>query len=140
MKQDHKNFIFIKIPKQIWEEKINNKEGLTFEELKEYRREYEYKNIEKKYAARKVAANRKKENIKKICRTLKNYYFNNLFYSQEDITRKQLSKLTSISYRRIIDLWKELELDKWIERFKREGKDALFDFEIFLQNKYDLIF
>ena len=132
---DYKNYTYLRIPKEEFERLVKD-----YPFLNEYKIDYDDKQLSKRVAAKQVAKNRKITSVAKIYKVLKNYYFNNLFKGEKDITITDLSKIAGLAYMTTWRYWKELELDKWIERFKREGKDALFDFEIFLQNKYDLIF
>ncbi len=130
---DYKNYTYLRIPKEEFERLIKD-----YPFLKEYKIDYDDKQLSKRVAAKQVAKNKKITSVVKIYKVLKNYYFNSLFKGEKDITITDLSKIAGLSYMTTWRYWKELELDKWIERFKREGKDALFDFEIFLQSKYDL--
>ena len=126
---DYRNYIYLRIPKDEYKK--------FEEELKPYRIDYKYANSSKAISARGVAKNRKRKNIEKIYKTIKNYYFNNLF-TQETLTKADIAKITGLSYKTIYNLGKQLNLDSFLKRLQKGDKDALLDLELLLQREYNI--
>jgi protein-disulfide isomerase len=136
-KEDYKDFVFLKISKEEFEELLNKakEQGkhtkvASIDDLTRWEITYRL-SIEEKQSSAKEAHRRKKalKDIQ-IFRALENYY-NGLFKNDaEDINANKLSKLANVNYRTAKRFWDEYNLDYWIKEFEIKGSKALNSFKV----------
>jgi len=81
MKQDYKDFVYIRIPKAVYEDIIENNRKLSAVDLKLYRYDYLDKHFNKRLASQKARKAKEKKTTLRILKTLENYYLS-LFREQ----------------------------------------------------------
>jgi len=129
MKEDYKNYIYFKIPKEEFErlkkEALENEKGrykklISFDELMDYYYLYKGK-IEGKEKGAKLAHRIKKAKTNmNIYKALENYY-TGLFRENTRLTPYRLSKLSKTHYQTAKRFWNEYNLDYWIKEFEKDN-------------------
>ena len=136
-KESYKDFVYLKIPKEKFEEflQIARDKGkktkiLSVDDLLEFKYLYE-RDIEHKQISASEAHRRKKAKKDiQIYTNLENY-FTGLFRSEfERINPYKLSKLAKVNYRTAKRFWEEYNLDKWITEFEKDPQNSLKEFKI----------
>jgi len=121
-KFDYSDYIYLRIPRSVWEEwEEKENEGkrvrVDFKKLKTYRIEYKWKMENKaKSAVRASRIKQARANLKMF--NALDYYYNNLFKNEDDLTIYGLAKLADVSYHTAKKFWNKYNLDTWIDEFK----------------------
>ena len=129
-KEDYKDYVYLRIPITEYNEIMQGKKRLRKSYLESWRKDYEYKQVEKRAYAR--IANEKKiaKTIKKIYKALEDYY-TGLF--KEDVKRlnpNKLARLSGVNYRTASKFWKRHKLDDWLEKFEKNPVGELENFKL----------
>jgi len=122
MKNDYKDYIYIRIPKEDYEYIIKNKKQVSYVDLEDWHKNYKFKNIRKKISAEWANIQKKKKVLEKIYNAL-DIYYNGLF--KEDtkaLTSYRLAKLAGVNYLTARKYWEE---EGWKENFKKDYRKAL---------------
>jgi hypothetical protein len=136
-KETYKDFVFLKIPKDVWREieKIAIEKGkytkqLSYNDLIDYKFLYERDIEHKQISALEAHRQKKARKDIQIYQALEKF-FTGLFKSElEHITPYKLSKLAKVNYRTAKRFWNEYNLDYWIKEFESKGSKALNEFKI----------
>ena len=128
-KQDYKDYIYIRIPKDEYKAIIEEKRKVSADDIETWRFNYEIKQSTKTKGARKAAKTKEYRTVSKIYKALENYY-TNLLFDGEHITIYKLAKLAKVSYPTAKKFWYQYNLDKWLENFKHKKQEALKDFKL----------
>jgi len=130
MKQDYKEFVYIRIPKSVYEDIIENNRKLSANELKVYRYDYLDKHFNKRLASQKARKAKERKTALRILQTLENYYLGLFRKQNKPLSIYTLSKLSKVNYRTAKRFFKKYNLDEWIPRFEKEPTEALKEFKI----------
>ncbi len=128
-KQDHKDYIYIRIPKEEYEKIMQNNKRVTKKDLEAWRYDYELKQSTKIKGAKKASRIKKYRAVSKMYKALEDYY-NSLLYDEKHITPYKLAKLAKVSYPTAKKFWEQYNLDRWKENFKYKKQEALNDFKL----------
>jgi len=130
MKQDYKEFIYIRIPKSVYEDIIENNRKLSAIDLKLYRYDYLDKHFNKRLASQKARKAKEKKTTLRILKTLENYYLSLFREENKPLSIYTLAKLSKVNYRTAKRFFEKYHLDEWIPRFEKEPSEALKEFKI----------
>ncbi len=128
-KEDYKNYIYVRIPKEEYEEIMQGKRKVTKNDLEVWRFHYEIKQIDKIAYAKRANRIKVAKTMKKIYKALENYYLG-LFKNEKKLTPYQLAKLSKVNYLTARKFWERHNLDEWINRFEKNPLDELKRFKI----------
>ena len=128
-KQDYKDYIYIRIPKNEYEAIMKGKKRVSVDDIEEWRFNYELKQSTKIKGAKRAAKTKEYRAISKMFKALENYY-NSLLFDGEHITPYKLAKLSRVSYPTAKKFWNKYNLDTWKENFKYKKQEALNDFKL----------
>jgi len=136
-KYDYKDYVYLRIPITEYNEIMQGKKRLRKSYLESWRKDYEYKQVEKRAYAR--VANQKKiaNTIKKLYKALENYYLGLFGEEKKELSINKLSKLAGVNYRTASKFWKENNLSEWLIKFEEDPVDELRNFYYQLTTKYD---
>ena len=127
-KQDYKDYIYLRIPKEEYKRIIEEKRKITTKEIEEWRFNYELKQSKKN--TKRANEIKKYRTAKKIYEALENYYLNLFTSEEENLTIYKLAKLAGVSYPTAKKFWQTHNLSSWIQNFKYKKQEALNDFKI----------
>jgi len=130
MKQDYKNFVYIRIPKRVYEDIIENNRKLSAIDLKLYRYDYLDKHFNKKLASEKARKAKERKTALRILKVLENYYLRLFREQNKPLSIYTLSKLAKINYRTSKRFFEKYHLDEWIPKFENNSQNALKKFKI----------
>jgi len=130
MKQDYKDFVYIRIPKLVYEDIIENNRKLSANELKVYRYDYLDKHFNKRLASEKARKAKEKKTTLRILKALENYYLGLFREQNKPLSIYTLSKLSQVNYRTAKRFFEKYNLDEWIPKFEKEPTEALKEFKI----------
>jgi len=130
MKQDYKNFVYIRIPRRVYEDIIENNGKLSAIDLKLYRYDYLDKHFNKRLASEKARKAKEKKTALRILKTLENYYLSLFREQNKPLSIYTLSKLAKINYRTSKRFFEKYHLDEWIPKFEEDPVNALKEFKI----------
>jgi len=99
MKQDYKDFVYIRIPRRVYEDIIENNGKLSAIDLKLYRYDYLDKHFNKKLASEKARKAKEKKTTLRILKALENYYLGLFKEQNKPLSIYTLSKLSKVNYR-----------------------------------------
>ena len=129
---DYKKYVYLKVPRERYEEIIKNKEAVFSSEVERWRYLYEKKLLEKKIGANIANKVKQKRVLEKILKALQGIK-DNLFLDKEekkDITAYKLAKLANINYLTAKKYWtKELK-----ERWQKNPDDAILDLKLMMDH------
>ena len=127
-KQDYKDYIYLRIPKEEYKKIIEKKRKITTKEIEEWRFNYELKQSKKN--TKRANEIKKYRTAKKIYEALENYYLNLFTSEKENLTIYKLAKLAKVSYPTAKKFWQTHNLSYWIQNFKYKKQEALNNFKI----------
>jgi len=130
MKQDYKDFVYIRIPKLVYEDIIANNGKLSANELKIYRYDYLDKHFNKKLASEKARRAKEKKTTLRILKALENYYLSLFREQNKPLSIYTLSKLSKVNYRTAKRFFEKYNLEEWIPRFEKDPANTLKEFKI----------
>jgi len=112
---DYKKYVYLKIPKERYEEIIKNKHTVTSSEVEEWRYIYKDKLFEKKAGANTANKVKQKRILEKILKTLKDIKYNLLLKEEDkkDLSAYKLAKLANINYLTAKKYWTEELKERW---------------------------
>ncbi len=128
-KQDYKDYIYIRIPKNEYEAIIQGRKKVTKKDIEDWRFDYELKQSTKTKGAKRAAKTKEYRAVRKMFKALESYY-NSLLFEGEHITPYKLAKLAGVSYPTAKKFWNKYNLDTWKENFKYKKQEALNDFKL----------
>ena len=127
-KYDYKNYVYLRIPKEEYEDIIKNQKQVSYIDLEYWHKTYKLKNIHKTIKAEWANIQKKKKVLEKIYTALEMWY-NGLFKDDtKDLTSYQLAKLAGVNYLTARKYWEE---EKWKEKFKQNASKALKDLKTY---------
>jgi len=129
-KETYKDFVYIRIPRRVYEDIIENNRKLSANELKVYHYDYLDKHFNKKLASEKARKAKEKKTVLRILKTLENYYLSLFKEQNKPLTIYTLAKLSKVNYRTSKRFFEKYNLDEWIPRFEKEPTEALKEFKI----------
>jgi len=129
-KETYKDFIYIRIPKAVYEDIIENNRKLSANELKVYRYDYLNKHFNKRLASQKARKAKEKKTTLRILKTLENYYLSLFREQNKPLSIYTLAKLSKVNYRTAKRFFEKYNLDEWIPRFENNLQNALKEFKI----------
>jgi len=127
-KQDYKDYIYLRIPKEEYEAIFQGKKKVTKNNIEEWRFNYELKQSKKN--TKRANEIKKYKTAKKIYEALENYYLNLFTSEEENLTIYKLAKLARVSYQTAKKFWQTHNLSSWEQNFKYKKQEALHDFKI----------
>jgi len=130
MKQDYKDFVYIRIPRRVYEDIIENNRKLSAIDLKRYRYDYLDKHFNKKLASARARKAKEKKTALKILKTLENYYLSLFREQNKPLSIYTLAKLSKVNYRTAKRFFEKYHLDEWIPKFEDNPQEALKEFKI----------
>jgi len=130
MKQDYKDFVYIRIPRSVYEDIIENNRKLSAIDLKLYRYDYLDKHFNKKLASEKARKAKERKTALRILKTLENYYLGLFREQNKPLSIYTLSKLAKINYRTAKRFFERYNLKEWIPKFEEDPVNALKEFKI----------
>jgi len=130
MKQDYKDFVYIRIPRSVYEDIIENNRKLSANELKVYRYDYLDKHFNKRLASEKARKAKERKTTLRILKALENYYLGLFREQNKSLSIYTLAKLSKVNYRTSKRFFEKYHLDEWIPKFEKEPSKALKDFKI----------
>jgi len=130
MKQDYKDFVYIRIPRRVYEDIIENNGKLSAIDLKLYRYDYLDKHFNKKLASEKARKAKEKKTTLRILKALENYYLGLFKEQNKPLSIYTLSKLSKVNYRTAKRFFEKYNLNEWIPRFEDNPQNALKEFKI----------
>ena len=130
MKQDYKDFVYIRIPKSVYEDIIENNGKLSAIDLKLYRYDYLDKHFNKRLASQKARRAKEKKTTLRILKALENYYLGLFREQNKPLSIYTLAKLSKVNYRTAKRFFEKYNLQEWIPRFEKEPTEALKEFKI----------
>ena len=125
---DYKKFVYLKVPVERYEEIINNKERIDYEEIIDWRRNYEGVIYDKRAGASKANAEKQKRTLNKLIKALKDLN-SNIFLKEEDkknLTSYRLAKIAKVNYLTARKYFNEEIQTLW----KKNPKDAIITLEL----------
>jgi len=128
MKEDYKDYVYLRIPKSEYNKIINGEMKVTKNDIENWRFDYELKQSNKTAYAKRANKIKTARIVQKIYKVLENYY-TGLFKQEKELTAYKLSKLAKINYRTAQKFFKEHNLDDWIKRFEKDPQ-ALKEFKV----------
>jgi len=129
-KETYKDFIYIRIPKAVYEDIIENNRKLSANELKVYRYDYLNKHFNKRLASQKARKAKEKKTTLRILKTLENYYLSLFREQNKPLSIYTLAKLSKVNYRTAKRFFEKYNLNEWIPRFENNPQNALKEFKI----------
>jgi len=130
MKQDYKEFVYIRLPRRVYEDIIENNRKLSANELKVYRYDYLDKHFNKRLASQKARKAKEKKTTLRILKTLENYYLSLFREQNKPLSIYTLSKLSKVNYRTAKRFFEKYHLDEWLPKFEDNPQNALKEFKI----------
>jgi len=130
MKQDYKDFVYIRIPRSVYEDIIENNGKLSAIDLKLYRYDYLDKHFNKRLASQKARKAKEKKTTLRILKALENYYLGLFREQNKPLSIYTLSKLSKVNYRTAKRFFEKYNLNEWIPRFEKEPNKTLKEFKI----------
>jgi len=131
MKQEtYKDFVYIRIPKAVYEDIIENNRKLSAIDLKRYRYDYLDKHFNKKLASARARKAKEKKTALKILKALENYYLSLFREQNKPLSIYTLSKLSKVNYRTAKRFFEKYNLQEWINKFEKHPQNALKEFKI----------
>ena len=130
MKQDYKEFVYIRLPRRVYEDIIENNRKLSANELKVYRYDYLDKHFNKKLASARARKAKEKKTTLKILKTLENHYLGLFREQNKPLSIYTLAKLSKVNYRTAKRFFEKYNLEEWIPRFEKNPANALKEFKI----------
>jgi len=130
MKQDYKDFVYIRIPRSVYEDIIENNRKLSAIDLKLYRYDYLDKHFNKRLASEKARKAKERKTTLRILKTLENYYLGLFREQNKPLSIYTLSKLSKVNYRTAKRFFEKYNLKEWIPRFENNPQNALKEFKI----------
>jgi len=129
-KEDYKDYVYLRIPKDEFEKIIAGKKKITQEDVKSWRFDYELKQSEKRAYAKRANKIKKARTIQKIYKALEYYYLGLFKDEKKELTAYKLSKLAKINYRTAKKFFEEHNLQEWLPQFEKEPQNSLKEFKI----------
>ena len=129
-KESYKDFVYIRIPRSVYEDIIENNGKLSAVDLKLYRYDYLDKHFNKRLASEKARKAKEKKTTLRILKALENYYLGLFREQNKPLSIYTLSKLSKVNYRTAKRFFEKYNLDEWIPRFEKEPTEALKEFKI----------
>ena len=130
MKQDYKDFVYIRIPRSVYEDIIENNRKLSAIDLKLYRYDYLDKHFNKKLASEKARKAKERKTALRILKALENYYLGLFREQNKPLSIYTLSKLSKVNYRTAKRFFERYNLKEWIPKFEEDPVNALKEFKI----------
>jgi len=130
MKQDYKDFVYIRIPRRVYGDIIKNNRKLSAIDLKLYRYDYLDKHFNKKLASEKARKAKERKTALRILKALENYYLGLFREQNKPLSIYTLSKLSKVNYRTAKRFFERYNLKEWIPRFENNSQNALKEFKI----------
>jgi len=130
MKQDYKDFVYIRIPKSVYEDIIANNGKLSAIDLKRYRYDYLDKHFNKKLASEKARKAKERKTTLKILKALENYYLSLFREQNKPLSIYTLAKLSKVNYRTAKRFFEKYHLYEWIPKFEDNPQEAIKEFKI----------
>jgi len=130
MKQDYKDFVYIRIPRRVYEDIIENNNKLSAIDLKLYRSDYLDKHFNKRLASEKARKAKERKTALRILKALENYYLGLFREQNKPLSIYTLSKLSKVNYRTAKRFFEKYNLNEWIPRFEDNPQNALKEFKI----------
>ena len=130
MKQDYKDFVYIRIPRRVYGDIIKNNRKLSAIDLKLYRYDYLDKHFNKKLASEKARKAKERKTALRILKALENYYLGLFREQNKPLSIYTLSKLSKVNYRTAKRFFERYNLKEWIPKFENNSQNALKEFKI----------
>jgi len=129
---DYKHYVYLKVPKQRYNEIINNKEEVKAREIQQWRDLYKNKLYNKRAGANTANKVKQRKILEKILRTLNNIKYNLLLNEEDkkDLTPYKLAKLANINYLTAKKYWTEELREEW----KKDPDEAILSVKIMLDH------
>ena len=129
-KEDYKDFVYIRIPKEEYEAIIQGKRKVTADDIEEWRFNYEVKQVDKKVKAKRASKIKQSRTIQKIYKALENYYLGLFKEEAKNLTPYRLAKLAKVNYMTARKFFETHKLEEWIRRFESNPTQELRNFKI----------
>ncbi len=145
-KNDNKDYIYIRIPKERYKEIIENNKKVSTEELEEWRLEYQLKQDKKIESAKRANKIKRSRSIEKLYKALEEYFEIDLLSymtrkEKKELTAYKLAKLAKVNYKTAKKFWDEHKIEeKWLKEFKKRKNEALKEFKLLELAKYYTFF
>ena len=128
-KEDYKNYVYVRIPKEEYQAIMEGKRKISKNDLEVWRFEYEIKQVDKVVSAKRANKKKVARTIQKIYKTLEDYYAG-LFKEEKELTPYRLAKLSKVHYTTARKFWDKHNLNEWIKKFKENPIQELRNFKI----------
>ena len=129
-KEDYKDYVYVRIPKEEYEAIIQGKRKVNKSDLEEWRFNYEIKQIDKIAYAKRANKIKVAKTIQKLYKALENYYLSLFKEDNKKLTAYQLSKLAKVNYRTAKKFWERHKLDEWGKKIEINPVEELKRFKI----------
>ena len=130
MKEDYKDYVYLRIPKTEYNKIISEDKRVTKEDIEAWRFDYELKQSNKSAYAKRANKIKTARIIQKIYKTLENYYLGLFRDEKKELTAYRLSKLAKINYRTAKKFFEEHNLKEWLPRFETSPQEELKKFKV----------
>ena len=122
MKEDYKEYVYLRIPKAEYNKIVSGDKRVTKEDIEAWRFNYELKQSNKTAYAKRANKIKTARIVQKIYKVLENYY-TGLFKQEKELTAYRLSKLAKINYRTAKRFFEEHNLKEWLPRFETNPQE-----------------
>jgi len=123
---DYKRFVYLKVPKERYEEIIKNREKVTYNEIEDWMRNYKSVMYDKKAAAYKANIEKQKRTLDAIINTLMRIKMDLFATDKKNLTAYKLAKLAKVNYLTAKKYFTEEIKKEW----ERDPEEAILSLKI----------